>query len=165
MNRTNLLIDFSIFVAFIVAMEPNFSGIPVHEWLSAALGAVILLHLLLHWNWIIAVGARFFRRLWQTSRLKFVVDALLFIAFIGVMLSGIFISRAILPALGITVNMNMAWRQLHALTADASILLLGLHFALNWKWVVMAVSRFIINPIAQLFKPRRARPAGMDDRS
>ena len=155
MNRTNLLIDAGIFVAFIVAMEPGFSGIPVHEWLSAALGATIIVHLLLHWNWIAAVAARFFRKLWHTSRLKFFVDALLFTAFTAVMLSGILISKAILPSLGIRVQENMLWRQLHSLTADLSILLLGLHFALSWKWVVTALKRFLVEPVVNLFKKSR----------
>jgi len=159
MNRTNLLIDTGIFLAFIVAMEPGFSGIPVHEWLSAALGATIIVHLLLHWNWIAAVATRFFKSLWHTSRLKFFVDVLLFIAFTAVMLSGILISKAILPSLGIRVQENMVWRQLHSLTADLSILLLGLHFALSWKWVVTALKRFLVEPVANLVKKPGQQPA------
>lgn len=159
MNRTNLLVDFVIFAAFIIAMEPRFSGVPVHEWLSLALVVGVLIHLLLHWSWIAAVGTRFFRRLWHTSRLKFFVDALLFIAFVVINLSGILISMAILPALGIGVRAGAAWRQLHSLSADAGILLLGLHFALSWNWVVMALKRFVAAPLAGLLQRSRSQPA------
>ena len=77
----------------------------------------------------------------------FVVDAWLFIDGTAIMLSGILISKAILPALGISLPMNPAWRQLHSLTADAGILLLGVHFALSWKWIVSTVGRYVVDPL------------------
>jgi hypothetical protein len=158
MNRTNLLVDASIFLAFIVAMEPRFSGVPVHEWLSVALAATVVIHLLLHWQWIVSVGAKFFKKLWHTSRLKFVVDTLLFVAFTGIMMSGILISKSFLPTLSIQVQAGGAWRQLHSLSANAGILLVGLHFALSWNWIVMAVKRFAFAPLARLVPSFRRQP-------
>jgi hypothetical protein len=155
MNKTNLLVDTGILIAMLVAMEPRFSGVAIHEWLSVALAATIVVHLVLHWKWIVEVGGRFFRKLWHSSRLKFVIDALLFVDFIAVMLSGILISRAVLPALGITLGqVGMTWRSLHSLSADAVILLVGLHFALNWGWVVSTVKRLVIAPVVGLFRPK-----------
>jgi hypothetical protein len=157
MNKTNLLIDTAIFAAFVVAMEPRFSGLPVHEWLSLALAATIVIHLLLHWKWITGIAARFFQKLWHASRLKFVVDTLLFVAFIAVMLSGILISRSALPALGLQIGqVSRSWRTLHSLSANLSILLVGLHFALNWDWVVGTVKRLVVSPLARLVQPKQA---------
>jgi hypothetical protein len=162
MNKTNFLIDASVFVAFLVAMEPRFGGVAVHEWLSIALAAAILVHLLLHWKWIVSVGGRFFRNMWQNSRLRFGVDALLFAAFVGVMTSGLMISRVALPALGLQVQPGMSWRALHSLTADASILLLGVHFALSWSWIWGMLKRFG-RAIAGLFsKPAPAQAVSVD---
>jgi hypothetical protein len=159
MNKTNLLIDTGIFAAFLVAMEPRFSGVAVHEWLSLALAGTIIVHLLLHWKWITSVLIRFFKKLWHSSRLKFVVDALLFTAFVGVMASGIVISRSVVPALGLQFGLGEnGWRQLHALTADASMWLLGVHFALSWSWIVSAVNRYMLAPITGMFH-RAAAPA------
>lgn len=156
MNKTNLLLDSGILAAFLIAMEPKFSGVAIHEWLSLALAAVIIVHLLLHWKWITGVGARFFKKLWHVSRLKFIVDILLFVAFVGVMLSGILISRTALPALGIQMEQtSMVWRRLHSLTANLSIILVGLHFALNFGWVVSTIRRFIIEPLARLVRTNR----------
>lgn len=156
MDKKNFLIDIAIFLAFLVAMEPRFGGIAVHEWLSIALAAAIVVHLLLHWQWIVGVGGRFFRRLWHASRLKFVVDALLFVASVAVMLSGLLISRSALPALGIPVEHGGGtWRALHSLSADLSILLVGLHFALNWDWVVRVTRRSLLEPLAGLLRARR----------
>lgn len=157
MNKTNLILDTGIFAAFLVAMEPRFSGIAIHEWLSLALFGTIVVHLLLHWKWIASVGTRFFQKLWHTSRLKFVVDLLLFIAFIGVMLSGMLISRSALPTLGIEPGeVSRQWRTLHLLTADLSVLLVGLHFALSWNWVVDMVKRYLIDPLARILRHNQA---------
>lgn len=162
MNKTNLLIDTGIFLAFVVAMEPRFSGIAIHEWLSVALAAAVIAHLALHWKWIVGVGARFFKKLWHTSRLKFVVDCALFVAFITLMLSGLLISKSVLPALGIQAQASQVWRMLHSASADLSMLLVGLHFALNWDWVVRMLKRSLGDPLARVLRFRQAaRPAAV----
>lgn len=50
-TKLNFLIDIIIFTAFLVAMDPRLTGIAIHEWLSIAFGAAIIVHLLLHWQW------------------------------------------------------------------------------------------------------------------
>jgi hypothetical protein len=157
MNKTNLLIDTAIFAAFLVAMEPRFSGISIHEWLSLALAATVVVHLLLHWKWIVGVGKRFFHKLWHTSRLKFFVDTLLFVDFIAIMLSGLLISRIVLPTLGVSIfRENNIWRLLHTLSADMGIWLVGLHFALSWDWVVHTLKQDVAEPLLRLFRPKPA---------
>lgn len=168
MNKTNLLVDTGIFTAFLIAMVPNLSGIAIHEWLSLALAGTIVVHLLLHWQWITGVGSRFFKKLWHTSRLKFVVDSLLFVVFVTMMLSGIMISKSILPTLGISLGQtSMIWRMLHSSAANLGILLVGLHFALNWGWVVSMFKRVLIQPLARLIRPNRTPqpvPVSTDER-
>ena len=154
MKKTNLFLDLGIFISFLIVMEPHFSGIPIHEWLSVALAATIVVHLLMHWNWVTGVGSRFFERLWNSSRLKYMVDLLLFMDFVTIMLSGIMISRIILPTLGLSFgHTNMTWRTLHSLSTDAGILLVGLHFALNWDWVKSTIKHIAIHPISGLIRP------------
>jgi hypothetical protein len=156
--KTNLLIDIAIFIALLVALEPGLTGIPIHEWFSLALLGAIVVHLLLHWDWIAGVLRRFFKRFWHTSRLQFIVDILLFVAFTTVMLSGILISRAILPALGLSATRDQIWLALHSLSADATLLLVGVHFALNWNWVVSAVRRVLLDPLRALFTRKQPQP-------
>ena len=95
MNRTNLLIDLGIFGVFLVAANPNLTGLAVHEWLGVAFAGTLIVHLLLHWRWIATLTLQFFRQLWHDSRLQYVVDGMLFISFTAVMMSGLMISRAI----------------------------------------------------------------------
>jgi hypothetical protein len=46
-NRTKLVLDILIFIAFLIAMEPRSSRITIHEWLATSLIAVLVVHLLL----------------------------------------------------------------------------------------------------------------------
>ena len=41
MNKTNLLLDSVIFLAFLVATVPDLSGAAIHEWLGIALAAAV----------------------------------------------------------------------------------------------------------------------------
>lgn len=156
--KTNLLIDLGVCIALLLALEPALTGIPIHEWLSVALTGTLVIHLLLHWNWIAGVLTRFFRRVLQVSRLQFVVDVLLFIAFNAVMLSGFLISREVLPFFGLRPLESRVMSGLHSLSADATLLLTGIHFALNWSWVVGVTKRFVLTPLSNLFK-RKPQPA------
>jgi hypothetical protein len=153
--KTNYLLDFLVFVASLIAMDPRSTGIPIHEWLSIALGAAIIAHLVLHWDWTAAIIKRFFRSASSTNRIKFGVDIVLFLDAVVLMLSGLFISRVALPAVGINPQADIAWRTLHSLTADLGVLLIGLHLALSWKWIVNMTKRYLIPP---LFARKAGKP-------
>lgn len=155
MNKTNLLLDLGIFAALLVTDAPRLTGITLHEWISVAFAGVLVIHILLHWKWIMAIGGKFLRKLFHASRLQFVVDVLLFVAFTAVMLSGLLISRAILPVFGLRLGEDPVWRMLHSLSADASVVLVGIHFALNWDWVVMMGKRYLVAPFSSIIRRRR----------
>lgn len=150
-NKVNLTLDIAIFVAFLVAMAPRFSGLAIHEWLSIAFGTAIMVHLLLHWQWIFEITKRFFRTTTWMARINYVLNSLLFIAMTVVMLSGILISEIALPSLGITIGENFAWRRIHEISADWSVFLIGAHVALHWQWIWNALKRYVIAP----FLPKR----------
>ena len=156
-NTKNFLIDIGIFLAFLFVSEPKLSGMEIHEWLGVALAATIIVHLLMHWDWIVSVGANYFKKMWHASRLKFVVDLLLFVSFVAVITSGLMISRTILPSLGVQLQQNMAWKIIHKLTADTSVLFLGFHFALNWNWILCMLKLYVGSPLARLVRSARRR--------
>jgi hypothetical protein len=142
-NTLNLFVDIAIFLAFLVAMAPHFSGIAVHEWLSIAFGAAIVTHLLLHWQWIVEVTRRFFGKAQWSARVNYVLNALLFIDVTMVIFTGLLISEAALPVFGIAVARGGAWRMLHTLSANLFVVLIGLHVALHWQWIVNTVKRLV----------------------
>ena len=135
-NMWNAVIDFAIFVAFVVATAPRFTGIAVHEWLSLAFAMVIVCHVVIHWQWIVTVGKGFVHKLGAAGRFSFVLNLLLFIAVTLVIYSGVAISRDAMPALGIAIQGTSAWRGLHYSLSNISVVLIGLHLALHWRWIV-----------------------------
>ena len=153
-TRLKLVIDVLIFIVFLIVMEPHSSGIAVHEWLTTSALAALVVHLLLSWDWIVQIPRRFAGGTNTLSRLNYVLNWLLFIDGTVIMLSGFMISEALLPALGILLPHNFAWRRLHDLTANLFLLLLGLHTALHWSWIVDTFRRFVLQPIGRLFSSR-----------
>lgn len=146
-SKVNLLVDILIFVAFLIAMAPHFSGMTIHEWLGIAFGAAIVTHLLLHWQWLVGITRRFFSPIKGAARLNYALNALLFVNITVIIFTGIMISKVALPSLGIQFEPDMAWRGLHTLSSELSVYLIGLHVALHWGWIVSAIKRLVVTPL------------------
>lgn len=145
-NIIKLILDILAFIGFLLALDPRATGIAIHEWLTIAGTAAIVLHLLLNWNWIAGLTRKFFKKTTFKARLNYILNWLFFIDGVFVMLTGIMISEIVLPAFGIRLPEGQAWRQLHSLSADLSVFLLALHTALNWDWVVSVFKRYVFKP-------------------
>jgi Domain of unknown function (DUF4405) len=159
-NTLNLFIDIAIFLTFLVAMAPHFSGIAVHEWLSIAFGAAIVTHLLLHWQWLVEVTRCLFGKAQWSARVNYVLNALLFIDVTVVIFTGLMISESALPALGIRLAPGGAWRTLHELTANLFVLIVGLHVALHWQWIINTLKRLAVRqPTHRLPQPEQVAAA------
>jgi hypothetical protein len=143
-NRTNLFLDIAIFVAFLLAGAPHGTGIPVHEWLSIALIGALIVHLLLHWTWIVNTTRRFFGNVGTRNRINYVLNMALFIDVVLIMFTGMMISEAVLPTLSISVPSGFAWRRLHDITANLGVLILALHIAIHWRWITSMTSKYIL---------------------
>lgn len=158
-NKTNLVLDLTILTAFLVAYNPHLTGNTIHEWLSVACGAAIVTHLLFHWKWIVNVTTEYFKKFFHRSRLNYLVDLLFFVAMTGSLFSGLLISKEVLSILGIQLGeVSRSWKSIHTLTSDASLVLLGLHFALHWKWIVSNIGRYVVTPLVNLFRRPASKP-------
>jgi hypothetical protein len=140
---TNLALDGALFVAFLVATAPRFTGIAIHEWLGIALSAAVVTHLVIHWSWIIGVARRFFNRTTGSARLNYALNTLLFVVFTTIIFTGLMISETALPWIGIRFEPDRFWRQLHHLASDVAVFLIGVHVALHWRWTVNATRRLL----------------------
>ena len=155
-TKSKLWIDILIFIVFLVTMEPGLSRLPIHEWLSLSMIVGMLVHLLINWDWIIEITRRFFGRLGGQTRINYILNWLLFIDGTLLMISGIMISEIAMPALGINLQIGDGWSKLHDLSANTALILLGLHTALHWNWIVSTVMRYIIDPVMRtIFRHKR----------
>jgi len=157
-TKTNLILDLTIFTAFLVIASPKLTGNTIHEWLAVAFSAAIVTHLLFHWHWLVEVTTKFFKNFFNQSRLNYGVDLLFFIAMTAVLFSGLMISKDVLSFFGIQLDVSRSWKTIHNLASDASVILLGIHTALHWKWIVSNIKRYIASPVMSIFKPREAKP-------
>ena len=123
---------------------------------NLALIAVLIVHLLLSWDWITQITRRFIGRMNRQSRINYILNWLLFIDGTIIMLSGFMISELLIPALGIQLPHNFAWRSLHDLSANLFLILVGLHTALHWNWIVDAFEAVYLSTSRQT-SPKRSR--------
>lgn len=159
-TRTNLFLDLAIFIALLLAATPALTGLPIHEWLSLAFAAAILVHLVLHWDWMAGFLPRFFKKLLREPRLNFIVDLLFFVALIAIMLSGVLISKFAAPALGLRFPAGRAWRLVHKYAADAALALLGVHCAMHWRWIAQNFMSHVWRPAEGLLNRGARLEAG-----
>jgi hypothetical protein len=147
-NITKLLLDLGAFTALLVVSAPHFTGQAVHEWLGIALSGVIVVHLLINWNWIIEITSRLFSRNSKGQRFKYALNWALFASGVMIMLSGLMISKTVVPFFGLTLPQNVSWKELHELSTNITMILMGLHVAVHWSWITGMFRR--------LFAPRLA---------
>ncbi len=144
-TKTKLCLDIALTTAYVVAMEPRFTGETWHEWLGLALGGAAIIHLLLNWKWVLNVTRRFFHKLQRQVRISYLLDLALFISFAAVILSGIMISRNLQTAatLGLSFEAQRTWRSIHAWAPQVALLVVGVHLGLHWQWVISTIRRYL----------------------
>jgi hypothetical protein len=147
--KTNFWVDVLIFGGFLAALQPRLTGIAVHEWLNLAAVATLILHVVLHWDWVVGVTRTLFHNLLHVSRLNYLVDALVFLAFTVTVTSGLVISKVVAPTPGLQVLSSHAWNGIHSTASNATLLLVALHFALHWSWVRETCQRLLVAPFKQ----------------
>ena len=146
-TKTNLLTDIIIFVVFLVVYEVKATGETIHEWLEIVIGLILIIHIVLHWKWIVITTKQFLTNLKTETKLNYMVDILIFIGFTTIIFTGIMMSKNFLPTFGIRINENHFWRQMHSFSVDLTLFLTAFHFALHWEWIVNNCKRYIISPL------------------
>ena len=158
--KLNFWIDLASFIGFMVAMEPNSTGITIHEWFTVAAVGTLIVHFVLHWDWFIRLTQRFFVKLFHSSRLNYLLSITIFLGFISIMVSGLMISEGVMPSLGLDIDARYAWRRIHDLASNLTLLLVAVHVALRWDWVTAAFTRILIDPFR---KSRKIDPVLVEE--
>lgn len=141
--RAKLLVNTILALSFIAISAPQATRMPVHEWLSLAFMGVLGLHILFSWAWIVGVTRRFMSRVRGEIRFNYLLDAASYILMIVATISGLVISEAALPALGFPRPSDRFWSVVHDLSSEALLVLIGVHLAMHWDWVVAASRRLL----------------------
>jgi hypothetical protein len=63
-TRLDFWLDALLLAAYTLAYSLGFTGIATHEWLGIGLGAALLVHLTLHWDWVVRTTRKLLRPSW-----------------------------------------------------------------------------------------------------
>jgi Domain of unknown function (DUF4405) len=140
--RLDFWLDAVLLVGYTLAYSYGFTGIGIHEWLGIGLGLILLVHLTLHWDWVIRTTKRLFSPRGH-DKLIWAVNLALLFAMVLCVASGILISRVALPFLGINVFGSPFWERMHILTAEVTLGLVPVHVALRWRWILRVGRRLL----------------------
>ena len=112
------------------------TGLPMHELIGAAFIAPVLLHLVIARPWVRGAVRNVVRASHARTRINLVLNTLLFLLVVSEIFSGLAISQVLLPSMGWLRLNDRAWRQLHNELLNGLHLLVGVHIAVNWSWIV-----------------------------
>lgn len=130
-----------LFISFILICVPQVTGISLHEWLSLTFTIVLMAHLAKHWQWWLSLPKTLLRFTNMSAWLRSIWNLLLYLAFVLVSLSGFLVSESLLPAIGLPVNISHFWSDLHHVSGNLIIPMLGVHLALHRGWVKSLFNR------------------------
>jgi hypothetical protein len=79
--RTRFLVwlDASLLVAFAPLQTPRGTGLAGHEWLGVALAAMVAVHLLVNWRWIVTTLQRTITPDSRRARINALLNGTLFV--------------------------------------------------------------------------------------
>ncbi len=140
-TQHNWLLDVLLLILFMLVCAPVATGLPVHEWLSLLFVLPVVLHLLWHWNWVLGVFARTSRKLPPATQFSRAWNLVLFVLIVVANVTGILISEAALPVLGIHPLRDAFWTIVHKASANLTLIVVGVHIAVHWRWIAQRLFR------------------------
>lgn len=130
--KFKICIDLIMTILLLCQMAYMLIGEITHEWLGAAMFILFILHHALNIRWYknLVKGRYTGVRILQT-----VVNFLVLVCMIGLMVSGIIMSREVFAFLHIDGSMSFA-RILHMLAAYWGFILMSVHLGLHWGMIM-----------------------------
>jgi hypothetical protein len=131
----------------------------IHTWISVGFVTLALIHLVLHWKWVVSTTKRIFRSLIgrQTSKMSAggwrnaIVDGIVGVSFLICAVSGIYFlivgeSRGGLIADPNFIFTRMTWDLIHTWSSVLFISGFIIHFAIHWGWVTKVTRKIFSRP-------------------
>lgn len=138
-------IDMLMTVLLLLLMARQLTGNSAHEWLGAGMFVLWITHHILNRNWYSYILKG---RYTPTRILQTVINAALFLSMLGMMVSGIILSREVFVFLPTSGGIAMA-RSLHVVSAFWGFVLMALHLGLHWN-MILGMVRKKAGPVSSL---------------
>ena len=121
----------------------------LHTWGGLFMIAAAVIHLSLHWNWVISMSRRIYRQItgqckWMNKRSLFnvVIDFVIALSFTAAAFSGIYFlfspggQQVKLQTYPQILFSRTTWDLIHTWAGIILIVAAVIHFAIHWQWVV-----------------------------
>src|SRR6185312_3729364 len=114
-NRVALLVCLDTAMLLLVCvLEPiKFTGLEWHQWLGFALCPLVLLHVILQWQWFVAQFRATGRRGGFRIRVSALLNLILFVLMAAVLFSGVLVSRQSTAFVGESFGRVRLWSEVH----------------------------------------------------
>lgn len=142
-NKTNFYLDIALTLLFVIEMEVHFTGLALHELMGLLFAALLTVHIVLHWKWIVSLTRIFPKKLLHESGLNYVLNVALFVDVLAATLSGLLIASTLGYTVGLSTAAMSNWLFVHVVSSHLSLILIALHVALHWKWVVTQAKKYL----------------------
>ena len=136
-TKIKLFVDLVMTVLLLCQMAYMMIGEAAHEWMGTSMFVLFILHHVLNGKW----HKNLLRGRYNGLRVaQTVVNVLLLAAIIGLMVSGMMMSRHVFSFLPIEGGMATA-RTLHMLASYWSFLLMSFHLGLHWNMILIMAKK------------------------
>ena len=144
-NIIKITLDILMALTFAVLFNKMaFGSLTFHEVAGLAVGAAIILHMLLNKEWLKGVTKKLFSKAMPLkTKVAYFIDVLLLIAVAVIIVTGILMSKVLFANLT-TVHANV--KTLHVAASYFSLLLIGAHVGLVWNKVMNIMKKLLKLP-------------------
>ncbi len=138
----------------------------IHTWSGLAMIMIALVHLAIHWNWVVSMVRRIYRELTgqcscmnARGHFNVLIDGLIAISFLLAAASGVYFlfvggSHGGANPDPLFLFSRTTWDLIHTWSGVTMFLAAVVHFAIHWRWVVKVTEKVL----AEL-RPRRSSGA------
>ncbi|WP_172408346.1 DUF4405 domain-containing protein [Desulfosporosinus sp. FKA] len=134
-NNIRLALDTIMFINLVLVMTVSRGAF--HEVAGIGMGCLVLTHGLINLQWVKKVSARLFdAQLPSKTRFTYLINLLLLGSMLITIVGGISMSQVLFPGIGLR-----HFRQIHSLTANILLVLVGIHMGLHGQRLLSNIKR------------------------
>lgn len=133
-----IILDLIIIILLLSIYDKNIISIGFHEIVGLIVFFLVIMHIILNKKWIYKVSKNLLNyKINKKALIKYIISISLFICLISIVISGVMISKFLF-----SFNIRGFWIPFHKSLCAIALILIGIHFGLNWSFLVKKIKKF-----------------------
>lgn len=141
-----IILDAAMTLLFILLINAFGTGLEFHEVAGLAVGAMVLFHIILNFNWIKGIIKNFSKATFKT-KFMFILNTVLALGTALIIITGVLISKVLFPQLAVQEQDTLI--AVHKWSSYILLGFIGVHLIIHAK--------YILNMIKKMFQQRREK--------